>query len=58
MHSFQKISSPRASSVLRLQATNMIILFLIPDACLDLGTVLLLGEEKHALFLGKLPSCL
>lgn len=56
--SFQKTSSPHASSVLMLQATNAIILFLILDACLDLGTVFLLEEERYALCLEKLPSCL
>lgn len=58
MHSFQKTSSPRTSSVLTLQATNVIILFLILDACLDLGTIFLLEEERHTLCLEKLPSCL
>lgn len=58
MRSLQKTSSPRASSVLMLQATNVIILFLVLDAYLDLSIVFLLEEERHALCLEKLPSCL
>lgn len=38
-----------------LQATNVIILFWILDAHLDLGIIFLLEEERYALCLEKLP---